>query len=125
MIPCKLMRSILPDVEAEGLVLNVPEMRLYDFRGDEGPRVFAVAVGDAEDPTPLGEFRIGVKRMGYLPVHAPLQTTYRNLFQEKDDPQLFRMTPAPQTRALGAAGGSAGGMASARDAAGRRERMVG
>jgi L,D-transpeptidase ErfK/SrfK len=55
-------RYLLPDSEPEGLVLNIPEMRLYDFTGEDGPRVYAAAVGDAEDPTPTGRFRIGAKR---------------------------------------------------------------
>jgi L,D-transpeptidase ErfK/SrfK len=55
-------RLILPHVRPEGLVINIPEMRLYDFRV-EPPRVVAVAVGDAVDPTPVGEFRIGEKRV--------------------------------------------------------------
>lgn len=56
-------RFVLPDVEAQGLVLNIPEMRLYDFRAGPLPDVFAVAVGDATDPTPVGAFRIGEKRI--------------------------------------------------------------
>jgi L,D-transpeptidase ErfK/SrfK len=55
---------ILPNVPREGLVINLPEMRLYDFTvaGDQ-PSVLAVAIGDAVDPTPVGEFRIGNKRV--------------------------------------------------------------
>lgn len=56
-------RFVLPDVEATGLVLNIPEMRLYDFRAEPLPEVYAVAVGDAADPTPVGRFRIGEKRI--------------------------------------------------------------
>jgi L,D-transpeptidase ErfK/SrfK len=56
-------RFVLPDAPEEGLVLNVPEMRLYDFRSPSGPEVFAAAVGDPIDPTPIGEFRIGEKRV--------------------------------------------------------------
>lgn len=55
-------RMILPDVPQEGIVVNVPEMRLYDFTAEGGPEVHAVAVGDAVDPTLLGSFRIGAKR---------------------------------------------------------------
>ena len=55
---------ILPNVPREGLVINLPEMRLYDFSVDpERPTVLAVAIGDAIDPTPVGEFRIGGKRV--------------------------------------------------------------
>ena len=55
-------RFLLPDVTPDGLMLNVPELRLYDFRAGPVPDVYAVAVGDAADPTPLGEFRVGGKR---------------------------------------------------------------
>jgi L,D-transpeptidase ErfK/SrfK len=56
-------RFVLPDAPATGLVLNIPEMRLYDFRTEPLPDVYAVAVGDAADPTPVGGFRIGEKRI--------------------------------------------------------------
>jgi L,D-transpeptidase ErfK/SrfK len=56
-------RMVLPDAPHEGLVVNVPEMRLYDFTVEgDGPEIFAVAVGDAVDPTILGSFRVGRKR---------------------------------------------------------------
>jgi L,D-transpeptidase ErfK/SrfK len=55
---------ILPNVPREGLVINLPEMRLFDFTADpERPTVLAVAIGDAVDPTPVGEFRVGQKRV--------------------------------------------------------------
>jgi len=54
-------RYALPPAEAEGLVINLPEMRLYDFTGSGPVRVHAVAVGDPTDPTPIQEFRIGTK----------------------------------------------------------------
>lgn len=56
-------RYILPDVPPEGLVINVPEMRLFDFTVESPPEVIAAAVGDADDPTLLGEFRVGRKRI--------------------------------------------------------------
>lgn len=55
-------RFVLPDVEEKGLLVNVPEMRLYDFRVKPVPEVYAAAIGDAEDPTPIGAFEIGAKR---------------------------------------------------------------
>lgn len=55
---------ILPNAPREGLLINLPEMRLYDFSVDPAqPIVLAVAIGDAEDPSPVGEFRVGGKRM--------------------------------------------------------------
>ena len=55
-------RFILPDADAEGLVINIPEMRLFDFTVDDGPEVFSVAIGDQADPSILGDFRVGKKR---------------------------------------------------------------
>jgi len=55
-------RAIPPAVDPEGLAINVPEMRLYDFRPEAGPEIFHVAIGDPEDPTLLGDFRVGEKR---------------------------------------------------------------
>jgi L,D-transpeptidase ErfK/SrfK len=56
-------QSILPAAPPEGIVINVPEMRLYDFSVEGAPRVMAVAVGGPAHPTPEGEFRIGEKRI--------------------------------------------------------------
>ncbi len=81
-------RLILPDAPAEGLVLNVPEMRLYDFRLGPEPEIFAAAVGDALDPTLLGEFRIGEKRVN------PTWTVPASIRAEK--PELpARVPPGP------------------------------
>ncbi len=53
---------VLPSVEPTGLIINVPEMRLFDF-SVEPFRVYAVAVGDPDDPSPIGRFRVGTKRI--------------------------------------------------------------
>ncbi len=55
-------RYVLPNADPAGLVINVPEMRLYDFTAGPEPEVFAIAIGDAFDPTLLGEYRVGAKR---------------------------------------------------------------
>jgi L,D-transpeptidase ErfK/SrfK len=55
--------SLPPRVEPKGLVLNLPEMRLYDFRSPSGPEVYHVAIGDGVDPTLIGTYRIGEKRI--------------------------------------------------------------
>jgi L,D-transpeptidase ErfK/SrfK len=80
-------RAVLPDAPEEGLVINVPEMRLYEFAGAE-VRVFAAAVGDASDPTLLGEFRVGEKRLD------PTWTVPASIRAEK--PELpARVPPGP------------------------------
>lgn len=53
---------VLPDVPHAGLVINVPEMQLYDFTVGPEPEVFAIAIGDQMDPSLIGSFRIGTKR---------------------------------------------------------------
>jgi L,D-transpeptidase ErfK/SrfK len=55
-------RHVLPDGPRRGLVVNIPEMQLYDFSRAGAPEVFAVAIGDEMDPSLVGEFRVGVKR---------------------------------------------------------------
>jgi L,D-transpeptidase ErfK/SrfK len=81
-------RYVLPDVAPDGLVLNVPEMRLYDFRAKPLPDVYAAAVGDPTDPTPLGSFRVGDKRID------PVWTVPASIRAEK--PELpARVAPGP------------------------------
>jgi L,D-transpeptidase ErfK/SrfK len=56
---------ILPEPPWRGLVINVPEMQLYDFTAKNAqgePEVFAIAIGDEVDPSLMGEFKIGRKR---------------------------------------------------------------
>jgi L,D-transpeptidase ErfK/SrfK len=55
-------RTILPDTDPEGIVVNIPEMRLYDYTVKFGPDVFALAVGDEADPSLIGEFKVGAMR---------------------------------------------------------------
>src|SRR5260221_9913789 len=55
-------RYILPDADDEGLVVNIPEMRLFDYTVKLGPEVFALAVGDEADPSLIGNFSVGAKR---------------------------------------------------------------
>lgn len=58
---------ILPASRQQGIVINVPEMRLYLFPqrarpGDRVPvRTWAVAIGDRDTPTPRGSFTIRSK----------------------------------------------------------------
>lgn len=59
-------QMIPPDAEPDGLVVNIPEMRLYDFTPTGGPEIHALAIGDPTAQTPTGDFRLGEKRI--LPV---------------------------------------------------------
>ncbi len=50
---------ILPPSKRQGIVINVPEMRLYRFHPKKGTvSTYPVTVGEEETPTPLGTFRV-------------------------------------------------------------------
>jgi L,D-transpeptidase ErfK/SrfK len=58
-------RYVLPQARREGLVLNLPEMRLYHFEPDaDPPRVTThpVSVGRMDWKTPLGETRVSARQ---------------------------------------------------------------
>jgi len=86
-------RYALPPADSEGLVINLPEMRLYDFTGNGPVRVLSVAVGDPEDPTPIGEFRIGRKRKD------PVWNVPASIREEK--PDLPAQVPPGEDNPLG------------------------
>jgi L,D-transpeptidase ErfK/SrfK len=57
-------QHVLPDAPHEGLVVNLPELQLYDYGVDrENPEVLALAIGDELDPSLVGAFRVGRKRV--------------------------------------------------------------
>jgi L,D-transpeptidase ErfK/SrfK len=85
---------VLPDTPHVGLVINIPEMRLYDYTRDPNtPTVFAVAVGDILDPTPIGEFKVGRKRVD------PVWTVPESIRAER--PDLPAVVPAGPDNPLG------------------------
>ena len=54
---------VLPDAPHLGLVVNLPELQLYDYGVDsQVPEVLALAIGDELDPSLLGSFKVGLKR---------------------------------------------------------------
>jgi len=87
-------RFILPvdNLELGRIVINVPEMRLYDFTVDP-PEVIAVAIGDALDPSLIGEFQIGQKRID------PAWNVPESIRKEK--PHLPRVVPPGPDNPLG------------------------
>ena len=76
-------RKILPDPVVRGIVINVPEMRLYyyDVIGDR-PMVttFPIGIGATDFPTPVGSFAVTSKRVHptwFIP--PSLQAKYRGI----------------------------------------------
>ena len=86
-------RYILPDSDEQGLVINLPEMRLFDYTVKNGPEVFALAIGDEADPSLLGEFVVGVKRKN------PVWRVPASIRAEK--PELPAEVPAGPDNPLG------------------------
>ncbi|HEX5066134.1 MAG TPA: L,D-transpeptidase family protein [Myxococcota bacterium] len=83
---------VLPDVEPKGLVINVPEMRLYDFTVTP-MEVFAAAIGDEADPSLHGEYKVGAKRKNpawYVPASI-----------KAEKPDLPAVVPAGPDNPLG------------------------
>ena len=45
-------------------MVNIPELQLYDFtHSREAPELFALEIGDEMDPSLVGEFRVGQRRV--------------------------------------------------------------
>ncbi|PWV64388.1 L,D-transpeptidase family protein [Plasticicumulans acidivorans] len=58
------LEHILPDAPHEGIVVNVPEMRLYYYPGGEGVvKTFAISIGRMDWHSPLGTTRIVAKQV--------------------------------------------------------------
>ncbi len=78
---------ILPDVRVDGIVINIPEMRLYYFiKGIHMVRTYPIGIGRKGWRTPVGSFTIASKRKNptwYVPVS--LQEKY----------QMKTMPPGP------------------------------
>ena len=89
-IPSQL---IPPEAVPEGLVINIPEMRLFDYTVDPAPLVLAVAVGDPEDPTPTGDFVIRDKRVD------PVWNVPSSILKER--PELRAQVPPGPSNPLG------------------------
>jgi L,D-transpeptidase ErfK/SrfK len=86
-------RYILSDADEQGFVINLPEMRLYDYTVKRGTEVFALAIGDEASPSLIGEFNVGAKRKD--PVwHVPA-----SIREEK--PDLPAEVPAGPDKPLG------------------------
>src|SRR5262249_9119731 len=47
----------------QGLVINIPEKRMFDYTVKTGPQVFALAIGDEADRSLIGEYKVGKKRI--------------------------------------------------------------
>ncbi len=83
------LRHILPDAAREGVIINLPEMRLYAFvKEGEAPISYPIGVGREGLDTPLGQTEVAWKKIG--PTWTP---TAR---MRAEDPELpVTMAPGP------------------------------
>lgn len=85
---------ILPDTKREGIVVNLPEMRVYAYlNGDEAPYTYPIGIGREGLETPTGETSIVRKKDG--PTWRP---TVR---MRKEDPELPASVPPGPDNPLG------------------------
>jgi len=82
-------QHILPDAPRRGIVINLPELRLYYFPPGGGePRSFPIGIGGEGKETPVGQTR--VQRKGAHPTWIPTRS------EHEEDPDLpDRIAPGP------------------------------
>ena len=87
-------RHLLPDAKYEGVVINLPEMRLYAFvNGDEAPTSFPIGIGREGLNTPEGVTKVVRKKEG--PTWTPTPRMRR------EDPELKPYYPPGPENPLG------------------------
>ena len=87
-------RHILPDAPYKGLVINLPEMRLYYFPKDgSAPETFPIGVGREGLDTPTGKTKVTRKKAG--PSWRPTKR------MRDEDPTLPTVVPAGPQNPLG------------------------
>ena len=96
-------RYVLPDAPREGLVLNVPEMRVYLYmpakRGEmRMVRTYPVSVGRMDWSTPLGAAKVVAKQKD--PAWRPPKSIREEALQ-KGDPPLPEVVPPGPNNPLG------------------------
>ena len=91
-------RYILPDVPRSGIVINLPEMRLYYYpQGEEVVYVYAIGIGRKDWETPLGRQKISEK------IPDPTWTPPASIRaeHEKNGESLPKVVPAGEDNPLG------------------------
>ena len=84
---------VLPDAPRRGIVINLPELRLYYFPAVGEPRTFPIGIGGEGKETPVGRTSIARKRMH--PVWFPTES------ERAEDPDLPKIVPAGPDNPMG------------------------
>ncbi len=87
-------RHLLPDAPREGLIINLPEMRIYGFlNGNDAPVTYPLGIGREGLDTPIGKTRI---------VRKKEKPTWRPTKRMRDeDPKLPAVVPPGPDNPLG------------------------
>lgn len=93
-IPSKML---LPDVPYKGIVINLPELRLYYFT-EESVYVFPIGIGRIDRPTPVMESKIHSKIPN--PTWTPTKQIREDHFAEHGE-ELPPVVPAGKDNPLG------------------------
>lgn len=87
-------RHLIPDVPQMGIVINLAEMRMYDFATDaENPNTYPLGIGRDGLNTPLGITKVTRKKDG--PSWRPTPR------MRKEDPELPAVVPPGEENPLG------------------------
>lgn len=87
-------RHLLPDAPREGIVINLPEMRVFAYlNGDEAPYTYPLGIGREGLETPVGETSIIRKKEG--PTWRPTPR------MRSEDPKLPAVVPPGPENPLG------------------------
>ena len=88
------LQHLLPDAPREGIVINLPEMRLYLFdRDGNPPETYSIGIGREGLNTPTGRTKIARKKIG--PSWRPTER------MREEDPDLPEFVPAGPENPLG------------------------
>jgi L,D-transpeptidase ErfK/SrfK len=88
-------RWILPRARPQGIIINIPEMRMYMFPPKPKPgeeivlRTWAVAIGDTDTPSPVGPFTISSKDKN------PTWYVPDSIYKRMDPPRRRVVPPGP------------------------------
>lgn len=86
-------QHILPDAPRSGVVINLAEMRLYQFTPGQEPKSYSIGIGREGLRTPVGTTRVEGKKVG--PTWTPTERMRR------EDPTLPAFIPPGPTNPLG------------------------
>lgn len=87
-------RHLIPNAPRDGVIINLPEMRLYAFvNGDKPPSTFPIGIGREGLGTPIGSTKIVRKKIG--PTWRPTDRMRR------EDPKLPASVPPGPENPLG------------------------